>query len=287
MTQSELIAPQGSIDPSVVRQYCDAMHRWAGVTIDPAKTYLLRQRLQPIMQAASIESYADLLTAALRDKRLELEIVDALTTHETLFFRDRATLDAIADRLIPAAGMNENPARSFDIWCAGCSSGQEPYSLAILLEQRLDQSVQSRIRTVATDVSAKIVAKAKRGWYDAHEVRRGISEGDRQQYFREVDGGLEIEPRLKSRIDFRTASLTDPKSPPGPYDVILCRNVLIYFQPDDVQRIVASLIARLKPGGTLLLGSTEIVPTTAGVFQRKSIHGVFAYVADSNDAHQV
>lgn len=240
-----------------------------GISLTDDKAYLLSNRLATPLRARGITSFADYLSQLRQpaNQALRDELVDCLTTAETSFFRDSRQYEVLRQRLLPwlvdrlqrqaLAGGSPPLVR---LWSAGCSTGQEPYSLAIAIAEFLSGLASPHPRQfsiVATDISRRVLQTAQRGIYPLRELERGLTPRQRQRFFRPAGDDWEISPDLKRLIEFRHANLLDPVIPAGPFDLIFCRNVLIYFDHDTRARICERLHRALTPGGVLVLGSAE------------------------------
>lgn len=244
---------------------CDRLRSWCGVHLDQSKAYLINNRLRELMAQYKLSDLATLVRLAdeATGTRIRDLIVDALTTHETLFFRDQSPFDALATVIVPEVRAR-SPLRTprLRIWSAACSSGQEPYSIAMKLLESVPEIATWDVSILATDVSAGTIAKAKTGLYQQHEVRRGVTAALQSKYFEARGSDLLIKPVVRNMVQFQVGNLNANIQPAGPFDLIFCRNVLIYFQPDDVQRILKSIASRLKPDGRLFVGCSEMVRGT-------------------------
>jgi len=245
------------------------LQRLCGVSLGADKAYLLSTRLAGPLHARGIDSFADYLRQLRQpaNQSLRDELVDCLTTAETAFFRDPAIYRVIRQRLLPwlveRLHQRSRPANSppvVRIWSAGCSTGQEPYSLAIAITEFLAGLATPQPRQfliLATDISRRALQVAQRGVYTTREVERGITAVQRQRHFRPAGDDWEVWPDLKRLVEFRHANLLDPVIPAGPFDLILCRNVQIYFDAPTRTQVCERLYHALTPGGVLVLGSAE------------------------------
>lgn len=250
---------QGSTDPTFLLR--ERLQQWCGVHIGPDKSYLLANRLRSLMQEIEVTTYDALLKMAEGKHGLKVRdrIIDALTTHETLFFRDKSPFDAIRNQLIPevrrAAGKRKPTLR---IWSAACSTGQEPYSIAMCLVESIPDLNDWSVSIIATDVSSRTVAIAKQGRYQDHEISRGTTAQQRQRFFERDENGWSARSNISRMVQFMVGDLTSPVQPAGTFDLIFCRNVLIYFQREVAQSVLERVVDRLSPTGRLFLGSSEI-----------------------------
>jgi len=229
------------------------------VTID--KLYLLDARLSPIARRHG-HAGLDPLVAAMRvpfSESLIGEVVDAMTTNETSFFRDKNPFEALRTALIPGLMTRRASQRAIRIWSAACSTGQEPYSLAMLLRDSFPALKDWRIEIVATDLSPTVLDRARDGTFSAFEVQRGLPIQLLVKHFDQVEQNWRIKPELRKMIDFRPANLLGAIEALGRFDIILCRNVLIYFDQPTKTQVLNRMTKMLAPDGALLLGGAESV----------------------------
>lgn len=271
------MGPQPGMTPE---NYCFLelyVHRESGILLGPDKLYLLKSRLQPVLEQerlASLDQLCDRIRLAPTES-LRRRIVESMTTHETLFFRDPAVFDMLRKELIPELVKAREGSRTLRIWSAACSSGQEPYSLAMmLLESGLgDWSIE----ITATDISSQILERAASGTYLQIEVNRGLPAPLLIKYFQRAGLDWRIKENVRRMVRFTNFDLRQNMSALGPFDLVLCRNVLIYFEVDTRKRILAGIRSRLAPGGCLLLGASETTFHIDDSFQRHTISGSVVY----------
>ncbi|MEH3147016.1 MAG: protein-glutamate O-methyltransferase CheR [Methylobacterium frigidaeris] len=233
----------------------------SGLALTAEKHYLLESRLLPVCRRFKLNGLGDLVTAlrTAREGAVERAVVEAMTTNETFFFRDRAPFDLFRDVLLPQALAARAPQRRLRIWCAAASSGQEPYSLAMLLAEAAPRLAGWRVEIVATDLSTEVLEKARLGLYNQFEIQRGLPVQLMLKHFEQVGEMWRISSALRQMVDFRPLNLLQPFEHLGSFDIIYCRNVLIYFDTAtkaDVLRRIADLLA---PDGAVLLGAAETV----------------------------
>jgi chemotaxis protein methyltransferase CheR len=233
----------------------------SGLVLTPEKAYLVSSRLAPVARAEGLSGVPDLL-AKLRaggPEALIVRCVEAMATHESFFFRDGAPFEQLAQRVLPELIEARRPARALRIWCAACSSGQEPYSVAMLLQEIAHQLPGWSLEVLATDMSEAILRKARSGIFSDFEVRRGLSDARLQRWFSRDGQNWRIAPALKQMVSFRPHNLLQGTAGLGPFDVIFCRNVLIYFDVAQKRAILDELARCLSADGRLFLGSAETV----------------------------
>lgn len=249
-------------DPPSVALLCDRLHQWCGVHLEASKSYLITNRLKFVLPDFGVGDLGTLIRMADSSTgvRVKDRIIDALTTHETLFFRDQSPFDALGRQVVDAIRKNAGGKRpTLRIWSAACSSGQEPYSIAIKLLESVPDLGEWNISILATDVAAETVKRAKLGRFQEHEIRRGLTPALTQKYFRSIDGQYDVCDKVKQMVRFEVGNLSSPNLPPGPFDLIYCRNVLIYFRQEDAVSVLRKLSERLTPDGYLFVGCSEVL----------------------------
>lgn len=235
------------------------MYRVSGVNLTTGKEGLVESRLASRLRALQLDSFSDYLAHVERDaSRQELTmLVDLLTTNKTSFFREAAHFDYLKREVLPRLGGRSEAAR---FWCAGCSSGEEPYSLGMLLTEEFSAPVLASTRILATDLSTRILAKAEAAEYDQATVA-DVDRARLQRYFEPVEGKtgrrFRVRESVRSMVKVARLNLMGPWPMKGPFDVIMCRNVMIYFDAPTQERLVNRFYDLLAPGGSLLVGHSE------------------------------
>ncbi len=231
----------------------------AGHQIAANRSWRIETALQPILRQRGLASLDDLVAqlVAARTGELGDQVVDALLNQETSFFRDAAVLDAVG---AAAEEMRaEAPDRRLRVWSAGCSTGQEPLSLAMLFAERgLDEGMRAP-EIVATDISPAALARARVGKFSQFEIQRGLPVRRMMTWFDAVGADWVAKPELVRRVHFRQHNLTADPAPPGRFDIILCRNVMLYFNPAVRRTVFNILSTAIRPGGLLVMGAGETV----------------------------
>jgi chemotaxis protein methyltransferase CheR len=238
------------------------VRREASIVLAPGKEYLVEARLIPVARAVGAPSVNEFLAELQRrpDPANQRRIVDALTTNETSWFRDREPFAALTEVVLPELVKSRGSTRKVRLWSAASSSGQEAYSLAITLQENLPPGWGYEI--MGTDISTQMVKRAETAEYSQVEVNRGLPASQLVQYFERAGAHWRITPALRRNVSFRLMNLTTPLPSMQPFDVIFLRNVLIYFDVA-VKRTVLQNVARLlRPDGWLFLGAAE---TTIGI----------------------
>ncbi len=233
----------------------------AAIVLDDRKRYLVESRLGPLAREHGFDGISELVLAIRSGRRRELEeaVVDAMTTNETSFFRDGVPWQAMREHVLPDIIERRRTKRRLRVWSAACSTGQEPYTLSMLLHEHYPQVMDWDLEILATDISPSVLQKARDGVYAPTEVGRGLELPLRNKYFSPADGGRwAIEPRLQKPIRFERLNLAAPWPPfVGQFDIIFVRNVLIYFDVPTKKDILSRMEKHLAPDGYLLLGSGE------------------------------
>lgn len=245
-------------DFDVLRQL---LNRRSGLSLDAEKAYLAESRLQPLVQQLGVAGLGGLVKLLLSGSHedVEREVVEAMTTNETFFFRDRVPFDNFRKVILPHLLQARQDSRKIRIWCAACSSGQEPYSLAMLLDEEAHRLAGWSVEILATDLSRSVVNTARQGIYTQFEVQRGLPISQLLRYFRQEGERWRINEHLQSRIRFTEFNLLSDYAPLGRFDVIFCRNVLIYFDVPTKKEVLDRMAKALAPDGFFIMGAAETV----------------------------
>ena len=257
----------------------DYIHTTSGIALDDNKHYLLEARLMPVVRANHLGTLKD-LCALLRGtvaSPLKQQVVEAMTTHETYFFRDPAQYDALKTSVLPLITERRQISRSLTFWSAASSSGQEAYSLAMML---LEMGLGNwSIRILGTDLSSRILERARTGRYQQLEVNRGLPVTYLVKYFARMGLEWQLKDEVRRMVEFRAIDLRDDLSSMGPFDVIFCRNVLIYFDLESRKKILRQIRSTLHGGGYLLLGSGETILNLDTSFKMRTFGKTLLYEA--------
>jgi chemotaxis protein methyltransferase CheR len=245
-------------DFDVLRQL---LNRRSGLSLDAEKAYLAESRLQPLVQQLGVAGLGGLVKLLLSGTHedVEREVVEAMTTNETFFFRDRVPFDNFRKVILPHLLQARQDSRKIRIWCAACSSGQEPYSLAMLLDEEAHRLAGWSVEILATDLSRGVVNTARQGIYTQFEVQRGLPISQLLRYFRQEGERWRISEHLRSRIRFQEFNLLSDYAPLGHFDVIFCRNVLIYFDVPTKKEVLNRMAKALAADGFFIMGAAETV----------------------------
>jgi chemotaxis protein methyltransferase CheR len=270
-------APIASDDYRAFRNF---LEQASGITLGDNKEYLVTSRLAGLLRERGMSSLRQLLGLLHRgvDNGLRTAVVDAMTTNETFWFRDLPHYVLLTERILPElAGRDGRMPR---IWSAACSSGQEPYSLSMAVHRYLGRNPgrhPAGVEILATDISTRMLAQAREGVYCGMSVSRGLDAEQRQQFFLPRGDCLEVRPQIRRRVTFRELNLVGSYGLLGRFDVIFCRNVLIYFAADLKADILRRMAQTLNPGGYLFLGSTESLSGHSDRFEMVTGHGGIVY----------
>lgn len=233
-----------------------------GIVLDESKGYLIQSRLSSLAEETGCKTFSELYYKARYETAapLRTRLIDAITTNETLFFRDSSPFDVLQHRILPnlidAKSKSGTPKR-IRIWSAACSTGQEPYSIAMVLHELLGNLAGWDIKIQATDISDAAIRHASKGRYAVHEIQRGMPQPLLQKYFTQDPQGWTVQDSLRALIAFKRLNLLEPFTILGTFDVIFCRNVAIYFSPDARKDLFRRIAAQLTAEGALLVGSSE------------------------------
>lgn len=248
------------------------LEKTCGIVLGSNKQYLVASRLNRIMEQQEISSLGELIKRmqSLPQSGLKERVVDAMTTNETLWFRDTYPFEVMKSKILPEFIKNSAGQR-LRIWSAASSSGQEPYSLAMVLDEYERQNpgqLRSGAQIVATDLSGAILNAARKGEYDSLAMGRGLSKDRLERYFEPLSSARwAVKSSIKSRVEFRPINLLDSYAILGKFDVVFCRNVLIYFSAEVKRDILLRIHGTLKPGGYLFLGASEALNGLPEYFQ--------------------
>jgi len=227
----------------------------SGLILGPEKGYLVESRLAPVARSEGFATIESLVDAMMRgDQRLCTLASEALATHETFFFRDKTPFDTFEQVIVPAL-KPVRAGRAIKIWCAACSTGQEPYSLAMLAREMGGMHTD----ILGTDMVPAVLEKARAGLYSQFEVQRGLPIKRLVEHFEQAGESWRVKPELRQMVRFESGNLLDDFGRYGVLDVIFCRNVLIYFDPETKARILERLANQLADDGFLVLGAAETV----------------------------
>lgn len=274
------------ITPEEYAAFKEFLEQACGILLGDNKQYLVHSRLNRLRRDLGIGSLSELLVRARSDAKsgLRERVIDAMTTNETYWFRDNYPFEAIKKLIFPE--LAQRGVRTARIWSAACSSGQEPYTISIAAQEYLRESpgrAPLSVQITATDISPSMLAQAKAGVYDDAALSRGLSLERRSRFFTQVDGRWQVCEEIRRRVTFREFNLMQPYSALGKFELIYCRNVLIYFSAQLKRDILTRLAQALEPGGYLVLGASESVAGYSDAFTAVRYEGGMIYRLKERD----
>ncbi|MBB6146571.1 chemotaxis protein methyltransferase CheR [Silvibacterium bohemicum] len=254
----------------------------SGIVLDASKLYLIESRLTPIVRIERLQSLNELCQQVRQNSSslLARRVVEAMTTNETLFFRDLAIFDALRKTVIPRILQAKAAGRKLSIWSAAASTGQEAFSLGMMLNEMGIRP--GEVEILATDLSEQVLERARKGRFLQIEVNRGLPSSYLLKYFRQNGLEWEIDASIRNMVSFRSMDLRQSMRGMGPFDIVLCRNVLIYFDVDTKKAILDQIRGALAPGGTLVLGCAETIINLHDGFATETIGGAIVYFSKNS-----
>ncbi|MBS1816844.1 MAG: protein-glutamate O-methyltransferase CheR [Acidobacteria bacterium] len=231
----------------------------SGIVLETGKEYLVEARLQPLATRLRLAGIPELVAAMrrTRDRDLERQVIESMTTHETTFFRDVAPWEALQKHVLPRLIQARRVTRQLKLWCAAASTGQEPYSIAMLLADQFPELDTWQVQFIASDLSLEVLERARAGRYSQLEVNRGLPAHYLVKYFTRHGATWEIRPEIRKRVDFQQINLIEPWPVLPAFDIVFIRNVMIYFDTDAKRSILGRIRQRLRADGHLFLGAAE------------------------------
>lgn len=257
------------VSPESYLKFREFLEKQCGIVLGDSKQYLVRSRLASLLYKHKYESADELISVVVRgfDRNLLQDVIDAMTTNETLWFRDNYPFDLLVKELLPSLASQN---RKIRIWSAACSSGQEPYSIAMSVlefQRQRPGTLRSGVEIVATDLSSEMLRKCELGIYDELSLARGLSAGRREMFFQKNDAGaMQVKPEVRKMVSFRSLNLLSSYAALGRFDIVFCRNVLIYFSPEVKQRILQQIAGQLQSDGVLFLGASESISAASNSY---------------------
>mgnify|MGYP003384718721 FL=1 len=248
------------LDDKSYNQFRTFLEQQCGIVLGESKQYLVKSRLAPLMSKFDVSSLGELITRTMSPAQGQLRaaVIDAMTTNETLWFRDDYPFKLLKSKLLPDFANRRTPVK---IWSAASSSGQEPYSIAmsVLEYQKSNPGSFSRgVQVIGTDISTTMLEHCKYGHYDSLALARGLSPERKKLFFEDGNNGmLKVKDEVKKMVSFRPLNLLNSYSLMGRFDIVFCRNVLIYFSPEIKTQIISQIHGTLNDGGYLFLGASE------------------------------
>jgi chemotaxis protein methyltransferase CheR len=231
----------------------------SGLVLGPDKIYLLETRLAPLMKREGLRDLAALAEKLRPDSPLERDVVDAMTTNESLFFHDSKPFDALRQRILPRLHAARPAGAALRIWSAAASTGQEAYSIAMVVQEMAASLAGRRVEITGTDIAREPLQRAREGRYTQFEIQRGLPMQMLVKYFEKSDGEWRVRQNLRDAVSFREWNLLADLRPLGRFDIVFCRNVLIYFDTTTKSRVLDAIAKQIAPDGVLFLGGAETV----------------------------
>lgn len=262
--------PRTAAEVAAYQQFCVFLERSCGITLGVGKEYLVKSRLSRVLEELGSERLADLVSAleANRPPALRLRVIDAMTTNETLWFRDGHPFELLVSQLLPEFESARKPL--VRVWSAACSSGQEAYSISMVVSEyqaARPRSMLPRVEIIGTDISPTILAQARQAEYEEFELARGLSPERIARFFTATGKRQRVKDEARGRCSFRELNLLTSFTQLGRFDLVFCRNVLIYFAPATKQDVLARIAQQMNPGACLILGGSEPVTNYAEWFE--------------------
>jgi chemotaxis protein methyltransferase CheR len=273
--------------PEEYRAFRDFLEEVCGIVLGDNKQYLVMSRLGKVLNEAHLGSLGELLRKLRLERHggpLREQVVEAMTTNETFWFRDGHPFETLDSRILPE--LADRKVRAPRIWSAACSSGQEPYSISMVVEEFLQRRPQAlgEVQILATDISPSMLREAQEGYYEPLALSRGLSAERKNRFFERDPGHWQERWRVKEsvrrRVRFQQANLLASYAVLGRFDVIFCRNVLIYFSADSKRDILSRMARSLNPGGYLILGASESISQYSTEFQMERCNPGVVYRLD-------
>lgn len=242
----------------------------SGLVVSKDKLYLLESRLLPVARKRGIADMHELVASIRRfpDETLLKDITEAMTTNESFFFRDTHPFDQFRNLTLPALLKSRASQKNIRIWCAAASTGQEPYSLAMILREEAYKLTGWRVEILATDLSREVLERARQGIYNQFEVQRGLPGPMLNKYFRKVKDEWQINADIRSMVTYKEFNLLNNMTIMGKFDIIFCRNVLIYFDQETKGMVLNNMAKLLPEDGFLYLGGTETILGVTEAFKQ-------------------
>ena len=263
------------VSPESYLKFREFLEKQCGIVLGDNKQYLVRSRLASLLYKHKYDSADELIDVVVRgfDRNLLQGVIDAMTTNETLWFRDNYPFDLLVKDLLPKLAAKNQRIR---IWSAACSSGQEPYSIAMSVlefQRQRPGALRAGVEIVATDLSSEMLKRCEQGVYDELSLARGLSPQRREMFFQPHETGLlQVKPEVRRMVTFRSLNLLSSYAALGRFDIVFCRNVLIYFSTQVKQRILQQIAGQLQADGVLFLGASESISAAGDIYSMIKCH---------------
>ncbi len=268
-----------TLNTSAFEYICNLVRDKSAIVLEPSKTYLVESRLNPVARANGLASIDDLVDALRKpnSSKLTQAVIEAMTTNETSFFRDLHPFDALKTTLLPALIAARSRDRTLNIWSNACSSGQEVYTIAMLLKENFPDLGGWKVRLIASDLSTQILDKAREGNFNQTEVNRGLPLPMLLKYFQKNGLTWQIKEDVRKMVEFRQVNLVETFPQLPPMDIVFLRNVLIYFAPETKRDILLKVKKVMRPDAVLFLGGAETTMNLDVPFAREQLGKATVY----------
>lgn len=267
-----------SIDSRDFEYLRDFLMKSSGLVVKPEKEYLLKSRLEPLARAQGMESISELVASMKSPaaKNLQVNVTDAMTTNESLFFRDKTPFEHLDNIMLPYFLNARKSNKRLRIWCAASSTGQEPYSIAISLKEQAIKLAGWNFELLGTDISKTVLDKASTGGYTQFEVQRGLPIKLLLKYFTQQGDSWLINDDIRKMVKYKESNLLESFSNLGKFDIVFCRNVLIYFDLETKKQVLEKIAMQMEKDSYLLLGAAETVMGVCEKFEAvKGARGLY------------
>jgi chemotaxis protein methyltransferase CheR len=268
-----------TLNTNAFEYICNLVRTKSAIVLEPSKTYLVESRLNPVARENGLDSIEQLVMALQRpgSQALTQKVIEAMTTNETSFFRDLHPFDALRQQILPELIEKRSKERTLSIWSNACSSGQEVYTIAMLIREYFPELLGWKLRLVASDLSTQILDKAKQGIFNQTEVNRGLPMPLLLKNFTKNGLAWQIKEDVRKMVEFRVVNLVEPFPIMPSFDIVFLRNVLIYFAPETKCEILTKTRKVMKPDGYLFLGGAETTMNLDVNFQRSQVGKAVCY----------
>ncbi len=258
------------VDDSIdYKMFCQFLEEVCGITLGDNKAYLINSRLRPIKEEYHFKNLSELVEGIKKGghQRLKFQVIDAMTTNETSWFRDSYPFDVLKEDIFPE--LAKSSVAKPRIWSAASSYGHEPYSISIAFQEYLERNpgqFSQGIEILGTDISTQALEQARSGDYDVLSLARGLSNERKQKYFIKTEKGMKVIDKIRNRVRFQEFNLMQNYSVLGRFDIVFCRNVLIYFSNENKSKILEKITGLVKPQSYLFLGASEPIVNYSDAF---------------------
>lgn len=271
------------MNPESGRILASLLEARTGQELPPSRQWRIGTALSGVLREAGLASLDELIATLTvsRETALSRKVIEALLNNETYFFRDKTMFDQLSQRILPGLAERRKASRTLSIWSAGCSTGQEALSLAMMLTEQESRWAGWTIDIVGTDVSRAVIEVARRGCYSQFEIQRGLGVTQMIRWFDETDAGWQAQDRIHRKVRFSVHNLLEPPPAPARFDMVLCRNVMLYFDAANRARAFERLSSAMAPDGWLMLGTGEtVVGQTDRFVSDRDIMGFYRPIAE-------